>query len=308
MFERVVRDLEKNGNRARIVSIERLGDLEKIVKEVRDGEFRSDAINRITRDFLRFELPELPFEARSVIVVASPSPIVTLSFNRSGKRASFTVPPGYVDSKSRPKSIEEGLNRLLNPEGFHAKSTFRLPMKLLAATSGLSTYGRNNVTYVEGMGSMILISAYLSDLPCPEEPLHELRTTPLCERCRSCLNHCPTGAIAGDRYLVRAERCLTWHNELARPGEPFPDWIDPSWHNCVYGCLHCQAHCPQNRPYIDDIVDFLEYDERETYLLLENVPLESLPPATAEKVRKMSLDSVLHLFSRNVKALFDPRD
>lgn len=51
----------------------------------------------------------------------------------------------------------------------------------------------------------------------------------------ACLIECPTGAIGKDRFLLHAERRLVFHNE--RPaGVPFPDWIDPAWHNALFGC------------------------------------------------------------------------
>jgi epoxyqueuosine reductase len=38
-------------------------------------------------------------------------------------------------------------------------------LKRLAVRSGLARYGRNNVTYVEGMGSFLELSASLTDMP-----------------------------------------------------------------------------------------------------------------------------------------------
>jgi len=53
-----------------------------------------------------------------------------------------------------------------------------------------------------------------------------------CQTCQACLRACPTGAIAVERFLVRAERCVTFRNE--KPGSvPFPAWVNPTWQNCL---------------------------------------------------------------------------
>ena len=119
-----------------------------------------------------------------------------------------------------------------------------MPEKLLAVRSGLARYGKNNITYVPGMGSLHRLAVFVSDLPCVEDNWGEVKTLKTCDGCTACMDACPTGAIVSDRFLIHAERCITFHNERI---EEFPEWLDSSWHNCLVGCLRCQWVCPENR-------------------------------------------------------------
>ena len=123
-----------------------------------------------------------------------------------------------------------------------------------------------------------------------------------CQGCQACSRACPTGAIVHDRFLIRAERCITFHNE--RPNE-FPDWIDPSWHNCLEGCMRCQKVCPENANFRDWVEGDHAFSEEETNCILKSTPPDRLPPETARKLAQLSLLEDTHLLGRNLKALFD---
>ena len=109
-----------------------------------------------------------------------------------------------------------------------------------------------------------------------------------CQNCAACLRHCPTGAISSERFLLHAERCLVFHNE--RPGDvPFPDWIDPAWHNCLEGCMHCQWICPENKRFRDWVEDKEEFSEEETELILRGGPPERLSKETIGKLERLDI-------------------
>jgi epoxyqueuosine reductase len=125
-----------------------------------------------------------------------------------------------------------------------------------------------------------------------------------CEKCSACEKHCPTGAISSDRFLIHAEKCITFHNE--KPGHvPFASWIDPSWHNCLIGCLQCQRVCPENKKVWNWIEDGAEFSQEETDLLLEGLPFDKLPATTAEKLERNDLESFADLIPRNLIALLN---
>jgi epoxyqueuosine reductase len=170
--------------------------------------------------------------------------------------------------------------------------------------SGLGAYGKNNICYVDGMGSFHRPVAFYSDFPCQEDNWQEVHMMEACQRCSACLRKCPTGAITSERFLLHAERCITFRNE--KPGDvPFPKWIDPSWHNCLVGCLDCQAICPQNRDVLQWIDAGAEFSQEETALFLEGVPLDQLPAATVKKLQHFDMVEYLDLFPRNLRVFFE---
>ena len=126
--------------------------------------------------------------------------------------------------------------------------------------------------------------------------------TATCDQCKACLHSCPTGAIDPDRFLLHTERCLTLHNEEPQH-VPFPQWVDPSWHNCLVGCLECQRVCPENGEVKDWIVGDEVFSEEETALLLDGVAIDELPSATAAKVIRLDLTDLLEFLPRNLSAL-----
>lgn len=236
--------------------------------------------------------------ARSLVVVGYPSPPVAFTFGWRGKKHKVLVPPTYLKARETDGRAEEVLAAALGPRGYRVAKAV-IPKKLLAVRCGLAVYGRNNITYIPGMGSYYRIAAFHSDYPCVHDSWGEARALARCERCTVCMAACPTGAIARDRFLVRAERCLTYFNELS-PETPFPSWIDPAWQECIVGCLKCQAACPENRAYRGRITAGPSFSEKETALLLAGRPLAELPAATAAKLKESGLDEVAELLPRNL--------
>jgi len=296
--EELLLRLEKHGYQGRIVSIQHLCDLQEEI----DGPYKQGLLDR---EFYQerltqfdFRIPEGLPEAKSLIVVAIPRPQSQAVFTWNGKSRVLILPPTYVAYEETRKRMEDLLTAILGAEGYHVVST-RLPLKLLAVQSGLGSYGRNNICYVSGMGSFLQLVAVYSDLPCPKDNWREPQMMETCQNCHACRINCPTGAIPSDRFLLRAERCLVFHNE--RKGNiPFPAWVDPSWHDCLVGCFHCQRVCPQNRDFLQWIEEKVEFSEEETALLLKGVHRDQLPAATIEKLKHLDLIEDLDILPRNL--------
>jgi epoxyqueuosine reductase len=298
-----------------------LGDLqEEIEGHYRQGlldeEFYQEWLTRFV-----FSPPDSLPEARSMIVVAVPQPQTRVTFTwacpeprpersrrgsrRDGELLRFIIPPTYFEQGTENR-VRELLARVLEPAGYRVAKAV-LPKKLLAVRSGLAAYGKNNLSYVPGMGSFYGLIVVYSDLPAQEDNWREPQMMEICRDCSACLRHCPVGAIPStplrtdpsERFLLRAERCITFHNE--KPGDvPFPAWIDPSWHNCLIGCFHCQRVCPQNREFLHWIEEGVEFSQEETALLLQGVALDQLPPATAKKLEQSDMVDLLEVFPRNL--------
>lgn len=294
----------ERGFAARVVSIEHISELRESLEEShRNGVFDEAFYQTYLNKFVYSPPTDLP-DARSLIVIASRQPQVRITFNYAGKPRPVIVPPTYLHGAETDKRAMEILTEILGPEGYHIKPA-RVPNKILAVRSGLASYGRNNVTYVEGMGSYFRLTAFFSDMP-PDgnDEWRDMSVMQRCEECLACTYKCPTRAIDQDRFLLFAEKCITYHNE--KSGEiPFPDWINPSWHNCLVGCMICQKVCPENVDYTGLIEDGPEFSSDETTILLAGTPRDQMPATMLKKLEEWDLLDLLDVIPRNLKALLE---
>jgi epoxyqueuosine reductase len=288
-----------------MASIHRLEALqEEIAGHHRQGEIDETFYQEWLASF-NFDLPDVLPEAKSIIVVAVPRPQTVMIFHRNEETRSLIIPPTYVRYRSIATEIETWLGELLASAGYRAVKARRIPQKLLAVCSGLAEYGKNNITYVPGMGSFHQLVTFYSDLPCSQDHWREAQMMVLCQKCRACGLECPVNAITPDRFLLHAERCITFHNE--RAGDiPFPDWISPSWHNCLIGCMHCQTVCPQNREVLGWTESGAEFSSLETELLLAGTAVDQLPTETVKKFEKIEMadPASVSAFCRNLGVFF----
>jgi epoxyqueuosine reductase len=293
--------LEEQGYKGGVLPARHLPDLrEDIEARHRDGLFDQEFYEERLTSF-DWQPPESLPGAQSIIVVAVPDPQRQIAFTWGGDSIPAIVPPTYLHWQDVDQRVENALTEALSPDGYQV-ALANLPKKLTAVRSGLAAYGRNNVTYVPGLGSFHRLVLLWSDLPCEEDNWRELRMMEACEKCQACRRACPTGAIHPDRFLLRAERCLTFLNEKP-PEVPFPDWVDPSWHNCLVGCLHCQRVCPENKEVRDWIEGDEVFTEEETALLLKGTAQEYLPPEMVAKLQRLDLTELLEVLPRNLAAL-----
>ena len=285
MLDQMRAEAAGRGDRLAALSVEHLG-------EIKDGFDRSGID---TSPYYRFEPPaDLGFATRSVLVVASPAPHMTASFMLGEAALDALIPPSYAGAEDQEQAVHACLAASLGKAGYHIATAEGLPCKPLAANAGLGQLGRNNLLYVDGMGSFLRLTLFYTDLPCDRGVFHALRVMDSCEGCSRCVDSCPTGALAHGRTLVAGERCLTTHNEHA--GD-FPQWIDPRWHHALVGCVRCQYACPQNARNIGTPRNIARYDRAQTQALLTG----QLPP---EALLPLRLPQYYHgVLARNLRAL-----
>jgi epoxyqueuosine reductase len=240
-----------------------------------------------------YKPPDSLPEARSLIIIAAPSPALRVRFELERGILEAVIPPTYADGKAVDAKAVKVMAEAA--PGLRSERAF-LPLKTFAARSGLMRYGRNNVAYVEKLGSYFRLTAFFSEAECPDFIWGERMMLPACRKCTKCLDACPTGAIGSDRFVVHAERCLTFLNEL--PAEKdFPSWVSHSSHNALIGCMRCQQTCPYNRSL--EILDGPTFTRDEASTLLKD-------PAKADagliaKIESAGLDA--SVFPRNLIAL-----
>jgi len=298
--------LKERGFQARIVSVSHLQELQKEIESLRSHAFLDVQFYQDRLAWFNFQIPEDLPKAQSLIVVAVSRPQTLATFIWNGQRRPLILPPTYTAYDDIAKQVENLLAKILRAKGYKSART-ALPLKLLAARSGLVQYGRNNICYVSGLGSFLQLVAVYSDMPCEEDSWQEATMMKSCEECELCRRACPTEAIPSDRLLLRAERCIPYHNE--KKGDvPFPKWMDASWHNCVVGCMRCQRVCPQNKEVIQWTGEEEEFSEEETALLLEGVPYDKLPATAQRKLERLSLVDYLDSLPRNLGIFFKKRE
>lgn len=299
VWDEVCRRVRAAGYDLRIVSIARLAELEEAIK----GPRRRNELDPVFYDeclsFFEFSPEGRLRDARSIIIVSVPQPKTELVFHYQGLARKIILPPTYV------YAVDEEVRRMiaeaLAPEGYRVERA-RLPVKTLAVRSGLCEYGRNNITYRAATGSFHRLVSYCSDLPGDEDGWRGPAMMELCVKCRACLRNCPTGAITEDRFLIKAHKCLTFHNE--RQG-PFPDWIDPGIHHCIVGCMRCQDVCPANKDVCDWVEPGETFDEDETRMILRARSETDLAQPTLEKLQRLFLVEYMKQLPRNLAKLLD---
>lgn len=293
--------LSNKGCRFSVVSTSHLVELQGEIEMRREkGQFDAEfALHYMSR--FKFLPPSELKNAESLVVVAMPRPPTKAIFHWGGKKQTFILPPTYTAYDEKRLQVERLVAEAVGKEGYKI-ATPNLPLKLLGVRSGLAEYGRNNIAYVDGMGSFMRLSAVYSDMPCESDSWQESKMMTRCENCELCQKACPTGAISQDRFLLHAEKCLTFHNE--KDGKiPFPDWIKPQWHNCIVGCIKCQAACPENKPYLWRFGETAEFEEEETELLLKGISREQIPQTTMKKMQMLSLTDYFNQMPRNLSVL-----
>ena len=299
MIENLNNFLRKYNYKAGIVPFKRLEELRREIENWHEKGYINKALYKSYLSGFTFSKSGNTFNPESVITVAIPQPQYRLYFTIKNKRFPVIIPPTYVNSYKIIQEVNDLLNRFLSGTGFMVETAI-LPEKLLAVHSGLSKYGKNNISYIEGLGSFYQLESFFSNVPCNDNKWYEERELRECLDCKICLKNCPTGAITASRFLLRAEKCLTFWNE---GDEEFPAWINSESHNCLIGCLRCQIVCPYNRSVTSWIEDIGEFSSEETEKLLSGLQPDNLPQSIIEKMNLIDFNRHLYRIPRNLRAL-----
>ena len=288
----------KRGDRLQIIASHRVQDLENDIKRFAQSEELNSFQKWIIDDLYEYSVPSLDFSVQSIILMAIAHPFYAdVIFVRGGKeyQGKSLVRPYFEEA-------DQYLKPFLKQHGYHAQRNNSLPLKRLGVQSGLSEYGRNNITYVDGLGSNFSLAAYFSDVPCEEDEWRNAVTAEMCHSCSICIDNCPTGAIRKDRFLIDNQRCLSAINET--PGD-FPEWLPSSVHHTCYDCLRCQEKCPMNIGHTDKMTECIVFTEHETEMMLQGTPVEHLPEDTKRKIFTLGMSEWYEAIPRNIKALMN---
>ncbi len=286
----------------RKVSVNRLQELQQDIEILKsDGRLSENATYRSYIDDMKFALPGDFPDARSIVVVAVYNKPLFMNLHLNSIKHEIVIPPQYYITGLK----EEHLTKLIAEEiikepGHRIEKTHSVHLKLLAVMSGLGKYGRNNLCYVEGMGTMLALHAFYTGFEFEEYHWTEKQMMNRCINCNICINKCPTNAITKDNFVVDVGKCVTLYNEIE--GE-FPKWIESDVHNALYGCMKCQENCPANLEVIN-IVDQLEDMPDEIAQRLINANLEQNSHSIYDTLL-LSDESRMKITARNLKVLVE---
>lgn len=283
----------------RIVPVHRIIDVGFDILSLKNEGLLDKELFAMYMSKFKYGLPDSLPAAKSLIIVAVPTTGLVLTFCHNGKEHRFIVPPTYANAVDIDKKVKSVLEKAL-VGGKVVKAI--LPYKTLATRTGLARYGKNNITYCEEIGSYHRLTGFFTDVDMETDHWQQREVMAQCTDCNLCLRACPTGAIRRDRFLVRAERCLAFHNELPND-RAFSSSIKRSVHHAIVGCMRCQDACPMNRANHGSAVDGDIYSEAETDYLLKGEYQNEDAEEIMEKLERSGLD--LSIFPRNLVVLME---
>ena len=141
--------------RWRTLSVDRFPSLQEEIDALRhSGQLaQTPAFTNYMND-LSFRLPDNFPSARSLLLIATSAPLMIINLRFADRHIPAFMPPNYpFHGLTRAMLLEE--IRTIIPDSGHRvdRVDYHFFMKLAAVRSGLAQYGRNNICYVEGMGS-----------------------------------------------------------------------------------------------------------------------------------------------------------
>jgi epoxyqueuosine reductase len=271
--------------RAKVIPMDRWAALKADFERIRQGAGLSrHKLFQASLEALDFGLPADFKGARSVVVMATFAKSATAEFRPNGQSRAILIPFQYYEDEWTPDKLKSTIQAdiLKEPGRKLADISKRVPLKYLAGRSGLGRFGRNNLIFVDGMGSYNLLHAFVTDAAPAADPDVELELLGECRHCQQCDRICPTSCIRREDFVLDAGRCLTLFNE--NPGD-FPNIILPSMHHALMGCLKCQTVCPENSRIPELTTTLAGVTEDETKAILKGTPSEALLQALKKRLR-----------------------
>ncbi len=289
------------------ISVDHLKKLQDDIDKLKRGGNLSDhETYRSYINELNFTIPENLPDAKSVIVIAIFTKLMKVNFHLNGKKHETMLPPGYylVDGFAEEDLRDVILKKIIKKPGYEIERSTKVHLKLLAVRSGLGRYGRNNICYVNGMGSFLRFYAYFTDFQFEEDNWNEIRMMKKCEHCKICMNNCPNNCIRDENFVIDVGKCVTLYNEIE--GD-FPEWISHDAHNALVGCMKCQLPCPANHEVIKMTGRLEGVTEEETEKILEGISDEKTLDSLCKKLKMAKtpagLKEIFPVLRRNLKVL-----
>jgi len=299
--EKILKGLESAGLQGRILPVSRLGQVQSDIESLLEAGLLDRAFYEENLRRFKYAAPEGMPQAQSLVVIDVPQPQFRLHFHFEGRDVPVLLPPTYADPYGIDARVKGVLERSVASDQCRFAKAI-LPYKTIATRTGLAKYGRNNITYVPRYGSFHRLTGFFTDADLGTDHWQEREMLPRCAKCRACLEACPTGAIAEDRFLIKAETCLTNLNEA--PAErQFPSYVRSTAHHSIVGCIKCQRACPYDSELLGWCEEGERFSEEDTAYLLKGGFGGREAEEMEKRLGKWGLD--LSIFPRNLQVLLE---
>ena len=242
----MISEFESLGCKAGLFPLPYLGQIEKDLDILKThGSFPYRYFDgRFFKKFdFSFSLANSDF--RSIIIIASPRFVTDIYFYLEDGILRTRVPATYTNCW-----IDKNISRILDK---HFKRNELvpvrndLPLKSIAARSGIAKYGKNGLCFIDGMGSYIMLNAYYSKIRPASNILYDYQLMEDCTDCRQCIDNCPNGCIDEKIPLIDISRCFTFLNEVKKENHIHGKDV---LKDTLLGCNICQESCPLNKDFI----------------------------------------------------------
>jgi len=157
----------------------------------------------------------------------------------------YNAPPHRING-ARYQLMYDFLKR----SGCEVGKGITIPERWAAAKAGVTTFGKNNFAYAEGIGSFVLLCSFIVDAELEyDKPTLEIKCP---EGCTACMKACPTQAIYEPNKL-NPRRCIAFNAWRTQDDGPagltshIPHEMREKMGTRVHGCDICQEVCPRNQ-------------------------------------------------------------
>jgi len=189
--------------------------------------------------------------AKSIVVVVYDASKEAFPEKLVGKIGRLYQARCYLTPRDRINGSRRQLMRqFLEKNGCEVAQRLVVPERLSAARAGIVTYGKNTFAFADGIGSFILMTAFVVDAELDyDEPTIREECPP---KCTACIDACPTGALY-EPLKMDPRRCIAYNCFMTQDGYPagttsyVPPEIRDKMASWIHGCDICQEVCPRNQ-------------------------------------------------------------
>jgi len=284
--------LEENGIKYKVISVSHL----KFIEDDINAKYKKGIIDEKIYDYylkyFNYEYKNKDDQLK-IIITAKPQKISVAVFKYKKRELKAIIPPTYIHTKNNELCFN------ILKQSFSYVEKARLPLKLLSAYSGLSVYGKNNITYIPEMGSFVRLDAFLVRYEGERDDWNKIEIMDECNHCDRCIKNCPRHCIPEHNFIIDAGKCITLYSEIE--GSFKDNGIPISVINALIGCMRCQIACPVNQPFLKsrEVVEL--FNEEETQMILDDTFRNNQDLMT--KLKTIDLNENEPVISRNLRAL-----